>query len=178
MLPAASLPAFAAIGPFPDAELIRLGEEYKRLLPSFEAGLAAYNRLSIEANSSAVERFEALIPDRTAQATKASDRVLFGLIKDAWATNGADVAFAEFEPIEEQWRDVVDKIVKLPAKTIEGVRAKLHVAIRENSKLWETSDCDLDWHEQAVRSLMEALCVVVGGEVPREELTGDTPVQS
>ena len=179
MLPAVSLPALAgpAFG-HPDAELIRLGEEYKRLLPSYDASLAVYNRLSIEANTSAMERFEALIPDRADQATKGSGAVLFGFLKEAWTENGADVANATLEPIEKQFHDVEAKIVDLPATTIEGVRAKLHVVIRANSKLWDASDRDLDWDKQTVRSLMEALCVVAGVEVPREELADDTAVQS
>ena len=169
ILPVASLPALA--GPalsHPDAELIRLGRKTSACFHHLTRGATAYDQLAFEANNSAIERFEALIPDRAAQAAKGSGDAPLEFIKDAWTANGADVVNAAFEPIEDHFLEVEAKIVKLPATTFEGLRAKLHVAIHTNNKLWEepmacrsTSSIDLrtlDRHrDAAVTSLIPAL---------------------
>ncbi len=68
--------------------------------------------------------------------------------------------------------------MKSPATTVQGLWAKLLVAIHTNNKLWEEPVVDLDWDKQTVRSLIESLCVVAGIEVPREESAGAAWMES
>jgi hypothetical protein len=41
-------------------------------------------------------------------------------------------------------------------------------------QLWDKSDCDLDWDQCALCSLLEAVCTLTGLDVPEEAVEDDT----
>jgi hypothetical protein len=50
------------------------------------------------------------------------------------------------------------------------LRVKTLVAIFANGDLWCQSCHDLDWNKEAMRSVIEAACVVTGIPVPQEKV--------
>lgn len=60
------------------------------------------------------------------------------------------------------------EILRLPANSLAGLRAKMLVAIFANESLWDKLFQDIDWHERTVRSVIEAARVLAGIPVPQE----------
>ena len=168
-LPALTVPALANVIDHPDAELIRLGKEYTRLMPEFEAAAAEYNSLVGRAYGVAFDRFDALVPDGLGDRQK-RNAILAECMRTAEKENGADLAIDKYGPLEKRFCGIETKIGGMPASTMEGLRVKLIVAISTNGELWDVPSRDLDWNKLTIRSLLESLCVVTGVEVPSENL--------
>lgn len=55
-------------------------------------------------------------------------------------------------------------------QTLAGLRTKAIDAVQGTQQLWKSPHDDLDWDEQALRSLIEAVCVLSRLDVPKENL--------
>jgi hypothetical protein len=61
---------------------------------------------------------------------------------------------------------IIREIMHTPATSTAGLRVKTLAAIEVNSDLWHEPFCDVDY--EAVRSVIEAACVVTEIPVPQE----------
>jgi hypothetical protein len=59
---------------------------------------------------------------------------------------------------------IIREIMHTPATSTAGLRVKTLAAIEVNSDLWHEPFCDRDYDKRAVRSVIEAVCVVT--EIP------------
>jgi hypothetical protein len=60
------------------------------------------------------------------------------------------------------------EIFRTPAASIAGLRVKTLAAIEACKNFWDQADGDLDYDDEAVRSLIEAACAVTDIPVPSE----------
>ena len=84
----------------------------------------------------------------------------------AEAETGADIVNEKYEPLQAQIFDIREKIARLPARTLAGLRAKAVLAINVHYDLWESPAEDLDWDKKVTRALIEAVCTVTDLDVP------------
>jgi hypothetical protein len=164
-LPALAVPAAASAIGNPDAELVRLGNFVERMLPSYQAALDNYNELARTACDLAWERGGFA---KGASLTFEQSQLYTVLMDQAWHETGANAADKKLE--EYSFESTLNRIVRTPAHTVAGLRAKAFAAIHTNDKLWKRTANDLDWDQEVIRSLVEAVCAVTGLPVPVEEI--------
>jgi hypothetical protein len=163
-VPALALPAVAVdvIGN-PDAELVSLSEDLARLWPAFAAARDEANTKNEATTKLLRQRFGGAFdsfPEETylAEAEKAD------------AETGADIANEKYEPLQARIFDIKERLARLLARPLVGLRAKAVLAINEHDDLWKEPAEDLDWDKQVTRALIEAVCAVTGVGVPAESL--------
>jgi len=74
--------------------------------------------------------------------------------------------------LDKQTDVIARKMMRIPARTAAGLRAKTILAMHTCRYLWSEPQDDLDWDQKGMRSLIEAVCTVMGLEVPAEKLEG------
>jgi hypothetical protein len=79
----------------------------------------------------------------------------------------------QFDTITQEQHDVTEAIVEpadrmlaLPARTIEGLTLKAVFAAYENMHLWQRPFNDLDWTDRFLRHLVEAALAAAGMSLP------------
>jgi hypothetical protein len=70
------------------------------------------------------------------------------------------------ERLMQQCQSISDKVSRLPATSLAGLRAKTIVALFACEHWWNRSKRDLDVDEEHGRSVIEAACAIVGLKVP------------
>lgn len=168
-LPALSVPALADN---PDAELVRLAEQFEDYQSSHNALLADYNEKAEAANKLAFDRMEAINATNPPLTERERDRQFWTEMNRAWAETGADEADRKLATVTNI-DAIMRKIVDTPCHTVAGLRAKALVALDISDKLWRETKRDLDWDKEVIRALIESVCVVTGLEIPAERLPED-----
>lgn len=143
--PVLSLPAAAFTVEHPDAELLKAGAEFERLVEMHEDA----KRRSIpqwEARQRAYEAFP--IPATEAMYIEAGER----------AEREYPIAHPTCDDCMEMMDAPYRTIVTTPAKTSDGIAVKARVVRWDYYKAWDGRPIeDLDCDEQSVRSLVEAI---------------------
>jgi hypothetical protein len=169
---AASVPAFAvpalAANDNPDAELIAQGEAYARLLPVFEALQDDHSKKTRLAQNLAWERVGYETTPR--HPTKEQCYLFMNEWKKTDVETGNDVAGQKVETVSREIYPIEDQIMETPARTVAGLRVKAMLTVSVATRLWEKPFRDLDYDQQAMRSLIEAVCAVAGLDLPPENL--------
>ncbi len=168
-LPALAVPG-VAIADNPDAELVRLGEQFEGYQSSYKALLADYNEKADAANRLAFERMDAAdlpqsAPERNIRFAAEMDR--------AWTETGATEADRKFSAVGVPHDSIREKIMETPCHTVAGLRAKALVAIDQYDALWREQKDDLDWNKRVIRELIEGVCAVAGLQIPAERAYED-----
>jgi len=65
--------------------------------------------------------------------------------------------------VDDELSEIADEIMEIPSHTLAGLRVKVLASIHAtDSYNWDRPFDELDGNEQAARSLIEAVCAVVG----------------
>lgn len=84
---------------------------------------------------------------------------------EARRTQRIESVLARLEPVERA-------IMATPARTIVGLGIKARHAAYVMSEHWDAPIEQIDWHAQAVRLLIEAVCKAAGLQLPFPNKTG------
>jgi hypothetical protein len=141
-----------------DAELVKLGEALADLSPAYFAALDEVNEKGDRAHELAYDR----AGGRTSAFSSELDR--------ADAETGTDKAWEKYDSLDKQTDIIARKMMRIPARTAAGLRAKTILAMHTCRWLWNKPFDDLDWDKKGMRSLIEAVCSVMALEAPMEKV--------
>jgi hypothetical protein len=151
----------------PDAELIALGKRFVEIQKRLKTVRAEAWRLGNEAQDYAF-RLTGWDPTDPENPTWMWGQYA-AAEQEMGDRNGSHACDERLEALHREVDPIMRGIMDTPATSIAGLRVKTLIAIDVNEKLWEKRHHDLDWELKAVRSLIEAACVVSGVPVPKEE---------
>jgi hypothetical protein len=165
-----------------DARLIALGAQLEEIRKRLAPVRAEHRRLCLEAHNYAqrqtgfeshageppdmCERYLATRHEKTGERYLAA----YGEMGDR---NGFDAADRKLQALHRELDPVMREIFSTPANSLAGLRVKTLAAIEANAHLWDDALCDLDYDKRAVRSLIEAACVLTDVPIPSEMADSD-----
>ena len=159
----------------PDASLVVLGKQLEEIQERLRPVRAEHWRLSAEVYGYAYD-MTGLEPDSPGLY---GDEKFVAALKKMEQRTGFAACDRRLQTLDRELDQTMRKIARSPATSIAGLRVKTLAAIEANDGLWDVPAADLDYDEEAVRSLIEAACAVTKVALPQEEhgaLGDDAPL--
>jgi len=82
--------------------------------------------------------------------------------------NGFSACDEKLQTLHRELDPLMREIFRTPAVSVAGLRVKTLAAIEACKNFWDQVPGDLDYNDEAVRSLIEAACAVADIPVPSE----------
>ena len=148
-----------------DAKLIALGKRLEDLQKRLAPVRAEHWRLNYEAHEYALsqtgyEPGQDNPPGLFEQYAAANEEM--------GKRNGLCACDEKEHALHRELDPLMREIFRTPAASIAGLRVKTLAAIEACKNFWDQADGDLDYDDEAVRSLIEAACAVTDIPVPSE----------
>jgi hypothetical protein len=148
-----------------DAELIALGKQLEEIQKRMAPLEEEHARLANAAHEFACLR-TGYDPSPGSVPTRSLLDEYYAVLREMQARNGADACSDKLEALDCELDPIIRKIMHLPATTISGLGIKALATIQANRHLWRDN---LDWDDEAVRSLTESVCALAGLPPPQEK---------
>lgn len=164
---AALTTAAAASAEPADAELLELGAGFDALVPEMLATRAAAFAYSDAIEQETARRIGGTnpVPPLQLLPTMLWHSTFCAVEREMGPSSAVDVCEAAATRLDE----VLDAIMATPAHTMAGLAVKARAAaILTHDYLWHGPTIDLDWNDEILRSLFEAIFAAAGLPVPRE----------
>jgi hypothetical protein len=161
----ASLPGSA------DADMLDLAERFQRLYAEYKPLLDADCTAGFRSYALAWERagYDGLF----STPTREQGERFVAELERAEVECGRKGMEDKIEALNHQLGPICDAIMDSSAHSPAALRAKAMVSIYALDHAWQRPANDLDWNDKAARSIIEAVCRLVGLQVPAEQLDDD-----
>jgi hypothetical protein len=159
------------IGADPDAELIAAGEE---LIALFRRDRELWDFLAPFS-----EHLQGHMHDAAHEVMKVRESGDSKAADELWAVRTAEIkqarealgpeflaASEEQERVQNSLDEPARRMFALPARTVHGLAIKALCAAHERSELWDEPFNDLDWTDNFVRDVIEAVLAFAGEPLP------------
>lgn len=157
------------MAPDPDAHLIALGKRLEKLQKRLAPVRAEHWRLNCEAHEYALSR-TGYEPGRD-NPPGLFERYA-AANEEMGKRNGLCACDEKEQALHRELDPLMREIFRTPAVSVAGLRVKTLAAIEACKNFWDQAPGDLDYDDEAVRSLIEAACAVADIPVPKEAHAG------